>query len=960
MTQAIRLFTAPPLMRIETEPDLALNPNCERCDLHRRCASVCVQPRGREGGVYLVGEHPGASEDQKNSPFVGKTGHYLEELVEKHLGRDYPVIYDNAVRCYPGREKVEDKHIDQCRPYLKRVLDRSKAKRIVAMGAKALQALTGRSPAVTAVRRGYSRLSDGRAVMFCLHPAAALYNDIVKEWFEEDLEWALKAEPTFPAPWGIEAYVVRTEAEVAQAVEELRAAEWFDFDVEAFGRMFTPAYRVTRLAACAKGMDHVWVWDVTALADGKLLQPLRALLADKNARKVAHNAKYDLLACRLDARIATEVKGFYLCTMVARSMADTETSKNQALDIANETVGMGGHKEEAEACISQCKKLLSQIATRRRNATEIKRKKLEAGEKKIHTSFDKKRAAEKKKKKPDYAKLMALSEESEEKELSALRREVMETPDEKIVEATRALFELYAMVPGDIDMGDDEQREALHKQHQQDIDIAIKGIEAGDKIEKYAFLWVPSTTLSRYNARDTYATMRLGQLVEDMLGKRKNVQRVWHRIVRPALEAMVQVEQWGVPISKDALSTLERYAKTELANTEGELKSYSDIDYGSSQQLADLLYNQLKLPVLKKTDKEQPSTDKTALKLLARETKHPILNLISRRRRLSKLLDTYVSGLWNHLTPDGKIHPWLKMDGADTGRLSCTDPNLQNIPRAGKAEKDGTWKKESIEGKMIRDVFAAFPGWALVELDYSQLELRVAAAISRDPKMIQIFKDGLDYHQRTAEMISQVAWGIPPEAVTGEHRSKAKEINFGLLYGMDDYTLSERLGCTEQEAAKLRQAILGEFHYLAEWIEKEIRLAQDTGFAYTYWWYPGQTEPSFARQRSMVDIADKDRRIRSAAARSVTNNPVQGTAADLCTDSLAKGVQWALNDCYPGQLILPIHDALMWHVPQGTEEECVYNVKRIMEDREMNGVPLVADMKMGPAWGSLVEPKKAA
>ncbi len=945
----VKLFEAPPRLHIEETEGLSRDPNCERCELHKRGASVCVPPRGRPGGVLLIGEHPGIAEDQQNKPFVGKTGAYLEGLCAEFLGEEYPIVFDNAVRCYPGKEKVDDKHIEACRPYLARVIEKAQPTRIVAMGSKALASVLGRAPAVTAVRRGYARTSTGIPVMFCIHPAAAMYNDIVKDWLEEDLEWALTAEPTFPAPWGSLAYVVQTPAEVAQAVADLRAAPWFSFDVEAFGRMFTPNYRVTRFAACGRGKQDTWVWDYSALRTSALVEPLRELMRDPTAKKAAHNAKYDLLACRLDTALALEVQGFHLCTMISRSMLDTNTSKHKALHIANELVGMGGHKEEMDACVARARKLLGVIRTRRKNARELKRRKLESEEKKIRTKYEKGRIAEAKRKQPRLDKIKEFDADQEERTVNAMRRRVLEEPDEKITEAMRELLDLYSIVPEDIEAEHEAALDELKRLHEEDVKIACDGIDAGDEAEKYAYLWAPPTTVNRYVSRDALATAKLGELVELDFQKKKSVHRVWKTIVKPALEAAVQVEQWGVPISRDAVMAFKEYTEVELQKATSELASYGDVDWGSPQQLAELFYKKLGFPVVGKTDKGQPSTDKTALKILERETKHPLIPLLQRYRRMSKMLDNYIAGMLAHITPDGKIHPWLEIDGADTGRLSCKEPNLQNIPRAG-----------TPEGKLARDMFAAWQGWTLVQFDYSQIELRVAAALSRDPKMIKIFQDGADYHMRTAEMIAQTAWGVTPEKWAAldekarkEYRSKSKEVNFGLLYGMDDFTLAGKIGCTEEDAAKLRAAILGEFHYLAAWIEREKALAEETGFAFTYWWYPGMKDPVRARQRSMPDVRDKDRKARNHALRAVTNNPVQGTAGDFCTDSLALSVQWIIADCFPGQLVLPVHDSLMFHTPKGTEEELVYNVKRRMEERELNGVPVVVDVENGPSWGSL-------
>jgi DNA polymerase I-like protein with 3'-5' exonuclease and polymerase domains len=269
---------------------------------------------------------------------------------------------------------------------------------------------------------------------------------------------------------------------------------------------------------------------------------------------------------------------------------------------------------------------------------------------------------------------------------------------------------------------------------------------------------------------------------------------------------------------------------------------------------------------------------------------------------------------------------------------NCTQPNLQNIPRA-----------QSVEGKMARDCFAARPGFTILECDYSQLELRIAAALSGDPEMRGIFEAGVDYHLRTAQLVSQTAWGIPPEQVEDKHRSQAKGFNFGLLYGQGDSALAQNIGCTVQQAGRIREAILGKFSVLARWIQEMLQYATKNGHAWTWW------DGHRARRRPLWRIADDNDAGASVARNSAHNTPIQGTASDFCIASLIECVRWIEGDNLENdvKLCLPVHDALLFEVRADMLPEVHANVMRIMQSWNSNGVPLIADAKAGPSWGSL-------
>ncbi len=433
-------------------------------------------------------------------------------------------------------------------------------------------------------------------------------------------------------------------------------------------------------------------------------------------------------------------------------------------------------------------------------------------------------------------------------------------------------------------------------------------------------------------------TARLQRYLEAGLALEPELHATWKGTVLPAAVALERVEAWGVCVNAQAITNFDRYLEIRETKLKASLDQYGpELNWDSPPQVGHLLFNVLKLTPVKLTKGGgQQSTDGEVLEVLSKQ--HPLPRDLLDYRFVTKMRGTYASGMFPHVRRDGRIHPNIKLDGARSGRTSCVDPNLQNIPRAA----------DSPEGKMARDCFVAPPGYKLLEVDYSQLELRVAAALSGDPLMIAIFEEGVDYHLRTAQMVSKIAWGIESHEVEAKHRSEAKTINFGLLYGMGDDALAVKIGCSKKQAGRIREAILGTFKVLAAWIQKQLREAQRTGVSWTWW------DGKRARRRPLWQIADKDDFKKSVAEHSSWNTPIQGTASDFCVMSLARCVEWIEQDNVPGvKLVLAVHDSLLFEVRDDMVQEVALTVNDIMTSHPSNGVKLVADFKLGEAWGSM-------
>lgn len=1093
---------------------------CDRCKLGQRAnlRTPCIPDKGEPGGLLIVGEAPGNREDDEGEPFAGPSRYLLHQALKRWKG---PVAFSNALRCAPGRTKLTEKMVSQCRPFLSQTVEEVAPKRIIALGPWASVALFGRAVPPMSTRRGYSFLQNpvGKPipVFFVVHPLAALRNSWVRRWFESDMQYALTRPYPPEGPWLAEATVVRSVRLAEYADRVLRKQDWISFDVETTGTMFDPDFEIVRCSVVGSDPsdDDVWVWDRESFADPEVRDVLLRLLQDRKVAKIGANAKYDQLSFR--AKYGINVGPIEIDVRLQRKLLDPEGPAK--LDKIVEMVGMGGMKEEAGAYIKDWKK-------------------------KIASAKNKKTKGQK-----DPAKIDA---------------------------AFKALG-----LPSHVEAA------------------VRKGVE----IEKFVYGLMPDDIVTRYNARDVLGTKRAAHHMQLELAGEPRAERIWNIQVKPAANAIERVEGWGVGASRQAMRIYDKF----LERREGPLKKVlddaaPDVDWGSAQQVSDLLFKKLRLPVVRMTPTGKPSTDKETLELLAKQTGHPVPKAFLDYRYVTTLRS---HNLIEYVRADGRIHPSILLDGARSGRTSCirrgtpieivrdvgarplgvpvedvrvgdlaycydddgnlrirpvvktwargkrklvrvhwrshggrtghldltpdhrlgktdgtwceagklvpgdrlfamgrrirdgyayvqptaspelrehrfifeevfgwspeavhhknerkidnrvsnlegmtkaleeatailrahawsvkhaakasgrdfqcfkdhlvrlgfdidelkrmnragrkeqiaegaararaarkvnnhvvtrvevldeeddvfdlmieehhnfiagelrskncTDPNLQNIPRAQK-----------IEGKMARDCFVAPPNYWLVEADFSQLELRVAAMLSGDKVMLDIFKSGVDYHLRTAQMVSKYVWGIRPEDVQDEHRSFAKTVNFGVLYGKGAHSLAKEWGVSKDKAQGIVDAILGNFEDLQAWIRARHREVAKRGEVWTWW------EGDFARRRPLFRIASADGAEASRAKNGSVNSPVQGTASDFCIASLWQAVDWIVGDGIEDvvKLILAVHDSLMFEVRTDLVDEVVSTVNDIMLSHDSRGVPIAVDFKVGKSWGSMVK-----
>ena len=398
---------------------------------------------------------------------------------------------------------------------------------------------------------------------------------------------------------------------------------------------------------------------------------------------------------------------------------------------------------------------------------------------------------------------------------------------------------------------------------------------------------------------------------------------LYYDIELPLCAVLADMERAGFLVDRAALSAYGESMVSGIDALQRQIWDYAghEFNINSPKQLGEVLFEELMLPAGKKT-KTGWSTNADVLEKLV--GKHPIISDILDYRMLTKLKSTYADGLIKVISPDGRIHTNFKMTVTATGRLSSTEPNLQNIPV----------RKEL--GSEIRKMFVAAPGHVLVDADYSQIELRLLAHISGDETMKNAFLTGEDIHAVTASQV----FGVPLEDVTAQMRSHAKAVNFGIVYGISAFSLAQDIGVRPREAQAYIDAYLGKYHGVREYMERVIAEAKANGYVSTL----------YGRRRPMPELKSPNRNMRAFGERVARNMPIQGTAADIMKLAMVNVHRRMRAEGLESRLILQVHDELIAECPEHEAER----VKALLEE-EMSGaaklsVPLTANAKIGRSW----------
>ncbi|QQG38006.1 MAG: hypothetical protein HYS26_00420 [Candidatus Kaiserbacteria bacterium] len=444
-----------------------------------------------------------------------------------------------------------------------------------------------------------------------------------------------------------------------------------------------------------------------------------------------------------------------------------------------------------------------------------------------------------------------------------------------------------------------------------------------------------------YTNADDFDVAR--KAIFDELAKTGRLQEVWEKIEKPLMPVVDRMNKTGISLDTKYLKTLSREYSKELGEIAARIYQHAgrEFNVSSPKQLGTVLYDELKITPekQKKTAGGARTTREDELQKMSAQ--HPIIADVLAYRELQKLLSTYIEKMPAYVGSDGRLHAQFLQAGTTTGRMASKDPNLQNIP------------VKTDYGRRIRKAFAASPGRVLAALDYSQIELRIAAGLSGDPKLVEVFKAGGDIHTAVASEV----FGVAPEKVDYEMRRRAKVINFGILYGMGVNALRSNLGesISRDEAAKFLDDYFKKYAKLAQFIESTKAEAARFGY----------TETLFGRRRYFSGFKSALPNLRAQAERMATNAPMQGTQSDIIklamveADAVIEKKGWRAK----ADLLLQVHDELVYEVDIQSAQEISEEIRHVMESvvspKALNGVPIIVDISMGPNWGEVQKTKRA-
>jgi DNA polymerase-1 len=435
---------------------------------------------------------------------------------------------------------------------------------------------------------------------------------------------------------------------------------------------------------------------------------------------------------------------------------------------------------------------------------------------------------------------------------------------------------------------------------------------------------VPVPDIAAYAGEDADAAWRLEELLRPQI-ESGGLWKLYAELERPLIFVLARMEEHGVKVDVKRLKALSDEFAGRLEQIKSEIYAQAgrSFNISSGPQLRQVLFDELKLPVTKKTPKGEASTDADVLEELA--AKHTLPRLIVQHRQLEKLKGTYLDALPAMVHGDGRIHSSFSQVVAATGRLSSSDPNLQNIP------------VRTEDGKQIRQAFVAgFDGWSMLTADYSQIELRVLAHFSRDEALMKAFAEDRDIH---AEVAAKV-YGVPQAQVTSQQRGTAKMVNFGVIYGLSAFGLAARLGIPQADAARFIDAYFREFAGVERFINATRAYARDHG----------RVETILGRRRAIQGVKNVTGRNLNLAERTAVNTVIQGSAADLIKKAMLLIDEAIRARGLRARMLLQIHDELVFEVPNEEIDALAELVRAAMTTALPLDVALKVDLGRGPNW----------
>lgn len=448
---------------------------------------------------------------------------------------------------------------------------------------------------------------------------------------------------------------------------------------------------------------------------------------------------------------------------------------------------------------------------------------------------------------------------------------------------------------------------------------------AGKGAKQVTFNQITLDKAGEYAAEDADVTLQLHHALSSKINADKHLASVLHEIELPLIPILAQMERIGVLVDKEQLGRLSKIFGERIEELQQQAYQLAgeEFNLGSPKQLQEILYQKLKIPVLKKTPTGVPSTSEEVLQELA--ANYPLPKIILEYRSLSKLKSTYADALVEKIDPKTRrVHTSYNQAITATGRLSSTDPNLQNIPI------------RTEEGRKIRQAFIAPPGYKIISADYSQIELRIMAHLSQDKGLLKAFAQDSDIHKATAAEV----FNVPLEKVSSEQRRSAKAINFGLIYGMSAFGLAKALSVSREVAQQYIDLYFSRYPSVKQFMET-IRLgAHQRGFV----------ETLFGRRLYLMDINTSNLQRQKAAERAAINAPMQGTAADIIKIAMMKLDRWIAQSSLDVKMIMQVHDELVFEVAEKDIDAAVIAIRKHMTEIPGLDVPLAVEISAGNNW----------
>ena len=448
---------------------------------------------------------------------------------------------------------------------------------------------------------------------------------------------------------------------------------------------------------------------------------------------------------------------------------------------------------------------------------------------------------------------------------------------------------------------------------------------AGKGAKQLTFDQVGVETAAAYAAEDADVTLRLHLNLWPQLQAAPALAQLYEQIERPLIPVLQRMERGGVLIDRSMLrqQSIELAARLAQLGADAQREAGQEFNVESPRQLQQILFEKLQIPVLRKTPTGQPSTAEDVLEELA--DKHALPRLILEYRALAKLRSTYTERLPEQIDQTtGRVHTSYHQAVAATGRLSSTDPNLQNIPI------------RTPEGRRIRQAFIAPPGHVMLSADYSQIELRIMAHLSDDEGLLNAFAQDQDIHRATAAEV----FGVAPEQVSADQRRSAKAINFGLIYGMSAFGLARQLGIERAAAARYVELYFARYPGVRRYMDGTRERAKGEGYV----------ETVYGRRLYLPDINSRNRQLQQYAERSAINAPMQGTAADIIKRAMLSVDEWSQRPQVGARLLMQVHDELILEVAEDFLEEATRQVRTLMEAAATLKVPLRVEVGHGQNW----------